>query len=48
MSRGEVERLLASANLLQIGQQADAARRERHGDRGTYVTVFEIRVDADE
>lgn len=48
MSRGEVESLLASANLLQIGQQADAARRERHGDRGTYVTVFEVRVDADE
>ncbi len=48
MSRAEVERLLASANLLQIGQQADAARRERHDDRGTYVTVFEIRVDADE
>ena len=48
MSRGEVESLLAAANLLQIGQQADAARRERHGDRGTYVTVFEVRVDADE
>lgn len=48
MSRGDVERLLASANLLEIGQLADAARRERHGDRGTYVTVFEIRVDADE
>ena len=48
MSRAEVERLLASANLLEIGQQADAARRERHGDRGTYVTVFEVRVDADE
>lgn len=48
MSRGEAERLLASADLLQIGQMADAARRERHGDRGTYVTVLEIRVDADE
>lgn len=48
LSRAEVESLLSSANLLQIGQQADAARRERHGDRGTYVTVFEVRVDADE
>lgn len=48
MSRAEAERLLASADLLQIGQLADAARRERHGDRGTYVTVFEVRVDADE
>lgn len=48
MSRAEAETLLASADLLQIGQLADAARRERHGNRGTYLTVFEIRVDSDE
>lgn len=35
-------------DLLQIGQRADAARRARHGNRSTYVTVFEVRVDADE
>ena len=48
LSRAEVETLLSGADLLQIGQRADEARRERHGNRSTYVTVFEIRVDADE
>lgn len=48
MSRGEAESLLGSADLLHVGQLADAARRERHGNRGTYVTVFEVRVDSDE
>lgn len=48
MSRAEVEQLLDSADLLALGQRADAARRERHGDRATYVTVFEVRVDADD
>ncbi len=48
MTRAEVDKLLASSNLLEIGQRADEARRQRHGNRSTYVTVFEIRVDADE
>ena len=48
LSRAEVETLLSGADLLRIGQRADEARRERHGNRSTYVTVFEIRVDADE
>ncbi|HEX6323093.1 MAG TPA: hypothetical protein VFZ36_05155 [Vicinamibacterales bacterium] len=48
LSRGDVEGLLTSANLLEIGQRADEARRARHGDRSTYVTVFEIRVDAED
>lgn len=48
MTRAEVDTLLASSNLLEIGQRADEARRQRHGNRSTYVTVFEIRVDADE
>lgn len=48
MTRSDAERLLASSDLLKLGQMADAAKRERHGDRVTYVTVFEIRVDADE
>ena len=48
MSRAEIEKLFASADLLALGQLADAARRERHGDRATYVTVFEVRVDAED
>lgn len=48
MSRAEVEQEFASADLLALGQRADAARRERHGDRATYVTVFEVRVDAED
>jgi hypothetical protein len=48
LSRAEIDELLASPDLLQLGQRADAARRARHGNRSTYVTVFEIRADADE
>lgn len=48
LTRSDVDKLLASSNLLEIGQRADEARRQRHGNRSTYVTVFEIRVDADE
>jgi aminodeoxyfutalosine synthase len=48
ISRSEAEALLASSDLLDLGQRADAARRERHGARATYVTVYEIRVDADD
>lgn len=48
ISRADAETLLSSSNLLQLGQTADAARREIHGGRATYVTVFEVRVDADE
>ncbi|MDQ3068934.1 MAG: hypothetical protein M3R55_04300 [Acidobacteriota bacterium] len=48
IGRAEADTLLASSDLLQLGQRADAARRERHGDRGTYLTVFEVRVDSDE
>lgn len=48
ISRDKAEGLLESADLLRLGQMADAAKRERHGARVTYVTVFEIRVDSDE
>lgn len=48
MTRAEVESLLGSSNLLEIGQRADQARQARHGSRSTYVTVFEVRVDSDE
>jgi 2-iminoacetate synthase ThiH len=48
LSRADVDHLLASSDLLKLGQMADAAKRERHGDRASYVTVFEIRVDSDE
>lgn len=48
LGRADVEQLLTSSDLLQLGQRADEARRARHGNRSTYVTVFEIRVDADE
>lgn len=48
ISRAEAEALLQSSDLLKLGKMADAAKRELHGDRATYVTVFEIRVDSDE
>lgn len=48
MTRAEVDSLLGSSNLLEIGQRADQARQARHGNRSTYVTVFEVRVDSDE
>src|ERR671910_1151573 len=48
LSRAEIEALFGSSDLLQIGQRADAARHALHGNRATYVTVFEIRVDAAE
>jgi hypothetical protein len=48
MTRAEAEKLLTSSDLLRLGQTADAARRALHGNRVTYVTVFEVRVDADE
>lgn len=48
ISRADAEKLLSSSDLLQLGQTADAARRAIHGTRATYITVFEIRVDADE
>lgn len=46
MTRAEFEQLLSSADLLTVGQTADAARRERHGDRVTYLTVLEVDVEA--
>jgi aminodeoxyfutalosine synthase len=48
ISREDAEGLLVSPDLLKLGQMADAARRQLHGDRASYVTVFEVRVDADE
>lgn len=48
ISRADAEKLLTSSDLLRLGQTADAARRALHGNRVTYVTVFEVRVDADE
>ena len=45
-SRAEVEQLLGASNLLDLGQRADEARRDRHGNVSTYVTVFEISADA--
>jgi aminodeoxyfutalosine synthase len=48
ISRSEAEHLLETSDLLKLGQMADAAKRERHGDRVTYVTVAEIRADAAE
>ena len=43
-----IEELLAPPSLLDLGQRADQARREKHGDVSTYVTVCEVRVDASE
>jgi hypothetical protein len=48
MTRADVEALLGSANLLDLGQRADEARRERHGNTVTYVTVFEVSGDVSE
>lgn len=48
ITRADAEKLLTSSDLLRLGQTADAARRALHGNRVTYLTVFEVRVDADE
>ena len=42
LTRADVESLLSAANLLDLGQRADEARRARHGNTATYVTVFEL------
>ena len=46
MTRADVESLLSAANLLDLGQRADEARRARHGNAATYVTVFDMAGDA--
>lgn len=43
-----IAELLAAPNLLDLGQRADEARRARHGNIATYVTVFELAGDATE
>ena len=40
-----IQALLDAPNLLDLGQRADEARRARHGNTATYVTVFEIAGD---
>jgi CofH/MqnC C-terminal region len=46
IDESEARDLLASPDLIAIGGRADAARRQRHGARTTFVRVFEIHVDA--
>ncbi len=38
--------LLTTPNLIDVGVEGDAVRREMHGNRTTFLRVFEIHVDA--
>ncbi|MEP6916599.1 MAG: hypothetical protein ABJC89_13190 [Acidobacteriota bacterium] len=46
IDESEARVLLASPDLIAIGARGDAARRQRHGLRTTFVRVFEVHVDA--
>ncbi|HEU4937031.1 MAG TPA: hypothetical protein VFT39_11290 [Vicinamibacterales bacterium] len=46
ISDTEVQELVESKNLLNIGARADEVRRRLHGTRTTFVRVFEIHIDA--
>ena len=47
LRESEVVAVMATNDLLAIGRLADEARRQRHGDRITFVRVAEIRVTDD-
>jgi hypothetical protein len=42
----EAHRILESPNLIEIGVRADEVRRQMHGQRTTFVRVFEVHADA--
>jgi aminodeoxyfutalosine synthase len=44
MTAAEAQELLRTPNLIEIGVRADEARRARHGDRVTFVRVFDVPV----
>jgi aminodeoxyfutalosine synthase len=46
ISDTEVQELVESKNLLNVGAKADEVRRRLHGTRTTFVRVFEIQIDA--
>jgi hypothetical protein len=45
MTLEDASALLADANLITVGARGDEARRARHGNRTTYVRVFELNQD---
>ena len=45
ISEAEAQELLESKDLIAIGMRADEIRRKLHGERTTFVRVFEIHVD---
>jgi aminodeoxyfutalosine synthase len=44
MTAADAQKILATANLIEIGVRADEARKARHGDRVTFVRVFDLQV----
>jgi aminodeoxyfutalosine synthase len=47
VSDTELSSLAASHDIITLGMEADAVRRERHGDRTTFVRVAEIGCESD-
>lgn len=45
ISIDEAHALLAEPNLIAVGVRGDEARRQRHGNRTTFVRVFEVHTD---
>ena len=46
MTLDDARALLADANLITVGARGDEERRRRHGERTTFVRVFEVHGDA--
>ena len=46
MSLDEAQAILADRNLIAVGARGDDARRRRHGNKTTFVRVFEVHTDA--
>jgi CofH/MqnC C-terminal region len=46
MSLDEAQAILADRNLIAVGARGDDARRRRHGNKSTFVRVFEVHTDA--
>ncbi len=45
ISIDEARAILAEPNLIAVGARGDEARRQRHGNRTTFVRVFEVHTD---
>jgi aminodeoxyfutalosine synthase len=46
ISLDEAQAILADRNLIAVGARGDEARRRRHGNKTTFVRVFEVHTDA--